>query len=110
MKSDLEVLTDEQLENFKLDKFQYWNYNSHKSDSTFNIPFRLFGSSGLKSDVNCSIYWKNNPDGYPNYLTTVNMKDVTKIEVYKGTANAASGSYVGCIVFYNGETIIGAAQ
>ena len=36
------------------------------------------------------------------------MKDVTKIEVYKGTANAASGSYVGCIVFYKGDTIIGA--
>lgn len=67
----------------------------------------MFGSHGLKSDVLSSIYWNGNPEGYSSNLTTLNIKDVTKIDVcyynYKNVPDV-----VACIVFYNGETIIGA--
>ena len=84
LKSDLEGLTDEKLEDFKLDKFQYWNYSTSSNDSGWNIPFRLFGSDGSKSAVFCSGSWVNSPDSYPNNLITVDMKDVTKIDIYMG--------------------------
>ena len=41
---------------------------------------------------------------------TVSLNEVTKIEVYKGTTYAASGSYVVCIVFYSGQKIIAAPK
>jgi hypothetical protein len=33
---------------------------------------------------------------------------VTKVEVYAGTNYAYNGAYIACIVFYKGNTIIGA--
>lgn len=46
------------------------------------------------------------PEGYQLYLTTFSIKDVTKIDVYYGNDN--NQSYVVCIVFYDGEKILGA--
>jgi hypothetical protein len=36
------------------------------------------------------------------------LKEVTKIEVYEGTWHKDKGNYVACMVFYKGETIVGA--
>jgi hypothetical protein len=58
--------------------------------------------------VFCSHYWKNNPEGESGNLITTSLKEVTKIEVYNGAAFANKGAYIICIVFYNGDTILGA--
>lgn len=50
--------------------------------------------------------WKKNPNGFDKYLTTFSVKDVTKIDVYSGMYK--SQTFVVCIVFYNGDSIIGA--
>jgi hypothetical protein len=85
-KNDLQGLTDDELENFELDQFQYWDNSKSGSDSKNNIAFRLLGSNGLKSQVNCSKgSWSGSPESYPFHLTTFSVKDVTRIEVYKGT-------------------------
>jgi hypothetical protein len=36
------------------------------------------------------------------------LKEVTKIEVYEGTWHKDKGNYVACMVFYKGQTIVGA--
>jgi translation initiation factor 6 (eIF-6) len=36
------------------------------------------------------------------------LSNVTKIDVYEGTANKDQGSYIACMVFYNNQTIVGA--
>lgn len=46
-----------QIEDFRLEKFQYWDHQLNNGDSKHNIAFRLFGSHGLQSGVNCSILW-----------------------------------------------------
>jgi hypothetical protein len=35
------------------------------------------------------------------------LKEVTRIEVYEGTAYDRNGGYIACMVFYKGETIVG---
>ncbi len=40
-------------------------------------------------------------------MRTIDLKDVTKIEVYEGVANKNGGAYICAIVFYKDQTIIG---
>lgn len=51
--------------NYKLTKFEFWDYNKNSSDSSYNIAFRLYSSDGKKSNVTCSSYWAiNGPESY----------------------------------------------
>ena len=107
---DLKKLNYDELKNYKLTKFEFWDYSKGTSDSTCNIAFRLYSSDGKKSNVTCSKYWLNSPEGYNSYLTSFSLEKVTKIEVYHGTdpSHAPNGPYVGCLVFYENNNIIGA--
>ena len=54
---DLKKLNYDELKNYNLTKFEFWDYSKNTSDSTRNIAFRLYSSDGKKSNVTCSIYW-----------------------------------------------------
>ena len=41
-------------------------------------------------------------------MRKVDLREVTKIEIYKSTRLEKCGPCVGCIIFYKGTTIIGA--
>jgi hypothetical protein len=76
----------------------------------FCPAFRLISSYGLKSHslAYCSAHHGGDLDKYSGHTTTVDLKEVTKIEVYEGTTHKDKGSYVACMVFYKGQTIVGA--
>lgn len=44
-----------------------------------------------------------NLDGYLQLTTTIDLKEVTAIEVYEGTQYIDKGTYVACMVFYKGD-------
>ena len=90
LRSDFHSLTNEEQEDFALTEFQYWNYSKGIRESFYNLPFRLFGTNNLKSEVIGSFYgtWIESPDGH---LSTVNLSEVTKIEVYKNKTKSLSG-------------------
>jgi len=108
---DLKKLSYDELKTLKLMKFEFMDCSKNEEDSTYNIAFRLYISDAKKSNVICSRYWaNNNPEGFPNHLTSFMLLSVSKIEVYYGTdpSRAPNGSYVGCLVFYEDNEIIGA--
>jgi hypothetical protein len=108
---DLKKLNYDELKNYKLTKFEFWDCSKEGNDSTRNIAFRLYSSDGKKSNVTCSSYWGiHGPESYNSYLTSFSLEKVTKIEVYYGTnpSYAPNGPYAGCLVFYENNNIIGA--
>ncbi|MFM7855394.1 MAG: hypothetical protein ACKO96_26575, partial [Flammeovirgaceae bacterium] len=61
----MKKLNCDELKNYKLTKFEFWDYSKNCNDSNYNIAFRLYSSDGKKSNVTCSRYWAlNNPEGY----------------------------------------------
>ena len=60
----LKRLSVDELKNFKLDKFEFWDRSKSSDDSKHNIAFRLYDLGRHKSRVICSRYWLNNPEGY----------------------------------------------
>ena len=78
---DLKHLTDEQIANFRIEQIQFWN-NYKIDEELYNLAFRLFGCENMKSSVFCSHEWKQSPEGSPEALITVDLKNVTKIAVY----------------------------
>jgi hypothetical protein len=108
---DFKKLNYDELKNFQLSKFEFWDSSKNSSDSLYNIAFRVYFSEVEKSNVICSRFWAiNNPEGYSNYLTSFSLEKVTKIEVYYGICptKVPNGSYVSCLVFYEDKKIIGA--
>ena len=62
---DLKKLNYDELKNYKLTKFEFWDSSKNTSESIYNIAFRLYGSDGKKSNVTCSRFWViNSPEGY----------------------------------------------
>lgn len=62
---DLKKLNYDELKNYKLTKFEFYDYSKHTGDSLYNIAFRLYSSDGKKSNVTCSRYWAiNGPESY----------------------------------------------
>ena len=104
----LNGLTLEQLKDFHVDKLQFWDYNKSQNDSCKTIALRLVTKDGIKSP---SLSYQNgngqNLDQYAHHTVTINLKEVTAIEVYEGTQQKDKGTYVACIVFYKGNTIVG---
>ncbi len=71
----------------------------------------MFGTNNLKSEViGSNGTWSESPDNHNGHLSTVNLSEVTKIEVYKNKKLSLFGSdiRIACIIFYSVENIIAA--
>lgn len=82
---DLKKLDYDQLKNYKLTKFEFWDYSKNTSELSYNIAFRLYSSENQKSDIKCSVFWLKAPESYNQHLTSFSLEKISKIEVYYGT-------------------------